>query len=82
MKRLSILTVPILLTSLLSGNAISQQKPNGDISIAVADTSVVYSYDAAGNRIKKKIRVTSSKVMSLEPDSLTTSSDTLNLKLP
>ena len=54
MKRIAILAIPILATFLLSGNAISQQKPDRDCSMAVADTSVVYSYDAAGNRIKRR----------------------------
>lgn len=81
MKRIAFLVVPVLVTFLLSGNTISQQKTDGDRCLTAADTSVVYSYDAAGNRIKRTISVTSSKTISLQPDSVKTVSDTLNLKI-
>lgn len=80
MKRIAILSIPILATFLLSGNAISQQKPDRDCSMAVADTSVMYSYDAAGNRIKRRLNTTSAKAILLPTDSLTTKTDTLNIQ--
>lgn len=51
-----------------------------NISMAVADTSVVYSYDAAGNRIKRRLNTTSAKAILLPTDSLTTKTDTLNIQ--
>jgi len=80
MKSIAIFAIPVLATFLLLGNAISQRKPDKDISMAVADTSVVYSYDAAGNRIKRRLNTTSAKAILLPTDSLTTKTDTLNIQ--
>lgn len=55
MKRIAFLVVQVLVTFLLSGNTISQQKTDGDRCLTAADTSVVYSYDAAGNRTKERL---------------------------